>query len=335
MKMEVRMPANLTPQYFEAERLYKEATSPQEKIHALKQMYAVIPKHKGTEKLQADIKRKISKLTEDIDQTKKAGRRHSDYVKRDGAGQIVLVGPPNAGKSSLIDALTHATPEVAPYPFTTTKPLPAMMPYKDIQIQMVDMPPIGVDYYEAWLSNVIRDCDIVLLVIGIDDLDPDGSAKAIAEHLETASVELTAEGDAASEVLDFRAIKKKTMLALNKTDLEGADIVKELLSPVIGDIPVLEISCSTGEGIEDLRQRIYDALAIVRVYTKIPGKKPDMDKPYVVAKGTTIIEFAAIVHRDFKAGLKFARVWGHAKYDGLPVEKGYVLDEGDVVELHI
>jgi len=329
------MPANLTPQYFEAERRYKEAITPQEKIHALKQMYAVMPKHKGTDKLQGDIKRKISKLTEEIDQTRKSGRRHSDYVKRDGAGQVVLVGPPNAGKSSLIDVLTHATPEVAPYPFTTTRPFPAMMPYKDIQIQMVDMPPIGIDYYENWLSNIIRDCDIVLLVISIDDLDPDGSVKAIAEHLETASVKLMAEGEAAPEHVDFRFIKKKTILVLNKTDQEGKGIVKELLNPVIGDIPIHDVSCSTGEGIEELRQRIYDALAIVRVYTKIPGKKPEMDKPYVVAKGTTIIEFAAIVHKDFRENLKFARVWGHAKYDGQPVEKGYVLEEGDVVELHI
>ncbi len=329
------MPANLTPQYFEAERRYKEATTPEEKIHALKQMFAVMPKHKGTDKLQADIKRKISKLTEEIETTRKTGRRHSDYVKRDGAGQIVLVGPPNAGKSSLIDALTHATPEIAPYPFTTTRPHPAMMPYKDIQIQLVDMPPIGIDYYENWLSNIIRDCDMVLLVISIDDLDPDGSAKAIAEHLETASVQLTPDGDTASDGLDFRAIKKKTMLVLNKTDLEGAGIVKQLLSPVTGSIPIIEVSCSTGEGIEELRERIYEALSIVRVYTKVPGKKPDMDKPYVVSRGTTIIEFAAIVHKDFRENLKFARVWGHAKYDGQPVEKGYVVDEGDVVELHI
>jgi hypothetical protein len=197
------------------------------------------------------------------------------------------------------------------------------------------MPPIGIDYYENWLSNIIRDCDIVLLVISIDDLDPDGSVKAITGHLKTASVELMAEGEAIPEQLDFSGIKKKTILVLNKTDLEGKGIVKELLSPVIGDIPIHDASCSTNEGIEELRQRIYDALAIVRVYTKIPGKKPDMDKPYVVAKGTTIIEFAATVHKDFGDNLKFARVWGHARFDGQPVEKEYVLEDGDVVELHI
>ena len=169
----------------------------------------------------------------------------------------------------------------------------------------------------------------------LDDLDPDGSVKAITGHLKTASVELMAEGEAVPEHVDFSGIKKKTILVLNKTDLEGKGIVKELLNPVIGDIPIHDVSCSTGEGVEELRQRIYDALGIVRVYTKIPGKKPDMKKPYVVARGTTILEFAAIVHKDFRDNLKFARVWGHARYDGQPVEKEYVLDDGDVVELHI
>jgi ribosome-interacting GTPase 1 len=327
------MPANLTPQYFEAERRYKEAKTPQEKIHALKQMFAVMPKHKGTDKLQADIKRRISKLTEEIDHVRKTGRRHTDYVRKEGAGQVVLVGHPNAGKSSIIGVLTHAEPEVAPYPYTTKKLLPAMMPYKDIQVQMVDMPPISESYYEAWLSNVIRESDIVLLVVGIDDLDPDGSVKGILGHMEEASILFAADGDA--DTSDLRVVKKKTMLALNKTDLGGADIVVGLLQPHIGDIPVFKISCSTGDGMEDLRTQIYEALSIVRVYTKIPGKKPDMSKPYVVKRGTTVIEFAAIVHKDFRDNLKFARVWGHAKYDGQPVEKGYELDDGDVVELHL
>jgi ribosome-interacting GTPase 1 len=335
MEGEGRMPANLTPQYFEAERRYREAKTPEEKIHALKQMYAVMPKHKGTDKLQGDIKRKISKLKEELQQVRKAGRRHSDYVKREGAGQVVLVGPPNAGKSSIIDALTHARPEVAPYPFTTKKPVPAMMPYKDIQIQLVDMPPISEEYYEAWLSNIIRECDLVLLVIGIDDLDPDGSVKGILSHMESSAILFAADGCSDGEAPDFKTVTKKTMLALNKIDLGGANIVVELIRPIVGNIPVYQLSCSTGDGVEDLRNRIYEALSIVRVYTKIPGKKPDMGKPYVVKKGTTILEIAAVIHKDFRDNLKFARAWGHAKYDGQPVEKEYVLEDGDVVELHI
>jgi ribosome-interacting GTPase 1 len=329
------MPANLTPQYFEAEERYKEAKTPQEKIHALKQMYAVMPKHKGTEKLQADIRRRISKLNDEIEHARKAGHRHSDYVKKEGAGQVVLLGPPNGGKSSIVHALTHAQPGVAPYPFTTKKPLPAMMPYEDIQIQLVDMPPISESYYEGWLSNVVRDCDLVLLVVGLDDLDPDGDVKSILSHLESSGILLAAEAAGDGQEPDYRAVTKKTILVLNKIDLGGVNIMIGLLKPVLPGIAVCQLSCSTREGVEGLRRSIYEALSLVRVYTKVPGKKADMSRPFVFRKGTSILEMAAAVHKDFRDNLKFARVWGHAKYEGQPVEKGYVLEDGDVVELHL
>jgi ribosome-interacting GTPase 1 len=329
------MPANLTPQYFEAEQKYREAKTPRDKIHALKQMYAVIPKHKGTEKLQADIKRKISRMTEEMEQTRKAGRRHSDFIKKEGAGQVVLVGPPNAGKSSIVNALTHAEPEVAEYPFTTQKPAPAMMPFKDIQVQLVDMPPITDSCYEGWWSNIIRECDLVVLVVGLDEVDPDGAARVLLKHLGESGITLAADADADDGRLDFRDIKKKARLVLNKLELGGVDIMMGLLRPVVGKIPVSTVSCSTGEGIEELRASIVDWLSLVRVYTKIPGKKADMSKPYVVKKGTTVLEIAGTVHKDFKENLKFARVWGHTKFEGQPVDKHYELEDGDIIELHI
>ena len=329
------MPANLTPQYFEAEQKYREAKTPREKIHALKVMYSVIPKHKGTEKLQADIKRKISKLNEEMEQTRKTGRRHTDMVKKEGAGQVVLLGPPNSGKSSIVSALTHAEPEVAEYPFTTHKPAPAMMPFKDIQIQLVDMPPITESYYEGWLSNIIRDCDLVLLVIGLDEMDPDGAAKALLKHLEDSGIVLAPEADREDDRPDFRTVRKKTRLIINKKELGGINIMVDLLRPVLGKIPVSALSCSTGEGLEELRAAIFEWLSLVRVYTKIPGKPPDMGKPYVVGKGTTVVKLAGIIHKDFRDNLKFARVWGHTKFEGQPVEKHYELEDGDVIELHI
>ncbi|MFH1314074.1 MAG: GTPase [Candidatus Eisenbacteria bacterium] len=329
------MPANLTPQYLEAERRYKEATNPQEKLLALKEMYSVMPKHKGTDKLQADVKRRISKLADEMQQTRKAGRRYSEFVKKEGAGQVVLIGPPNSGKSSIVNLLTHAEPEVAPYPFTTKKPLPAMMPYKDIQIQLVDMPPITESYYEGWFSNIVREGDLVFLVAGLDDLDPDGSLKAVIDHLGESGIQFTGEDVSSVGTPDYRTSMKHTFVILNKTDLGGAGIFKELIKPVIGDIPIYEISCLTGEGIEPLRETIYKTLSIVRVYTKKVGKKPDMSKPYVIKVGTTVVEFAAQIHKDFRDNLKFARVWGHTKFEGQPVEKGYVLEDGDVIEIHI
>jgi ribosome-interacting GTPase 1 len=328
------MPANLTPQYYEAERKYKEAMSPQDRLRALKEMLSVIPKHKGTEKIQADLKRRISRMNEEIMQAKKgAGRRFNEYVKRSGAGQVVLVGPANSGKSSIVDKLTHATPEVGAYPYTTMKVQPAMMEYEDIQIQLVDMPPITDTHYEGWFGNIIRECDLVLLVLGLADLDPDKSLAVIVERLDSAGIRLTG-GEPAEDQDDFRVTEKKTILVINKIDLGGADIFMDIIRPVSGDLPVHKVSCSTGEGLDELRKKIVDALSIIRVYSKAPHKEPDLSKPYVVKKGTTVIEMARIVHRDFHDNLKFARVWGHTKFEGQPVEKDFVLDDKDIIEFH-
>jgi hypothetical protein len=331
------MPANLTPQYKAAEQKYREAKTAQEKLRALREMFAVMPKHKGTDRLQGDIKRKIAQLTDEMEQAKKGGgKRHNEYVPREGAGQVVLLGPPNCGKSSLVGRLTHASPEIGPYPFTTKKPLPAMMPYEDIQIQLVDMPPITETCYEGWLSNIVRGCDIVLLVVGVDDLDPDGALRVIVKRMEEAGVTFTAgEGSAGEEGDDFRAIVKKAMLVLNKVDLGEAGLVRDLVRPEVGEMPVHETSCLSGAGLEDLRQAIYQALSIVRVYTKIPGKKADLSKPYVVKRGTTVMGIARMIHKDFAERLRFARLWGHTRFEGQSVEKGHVLEDRDVIEIHI
>jgi ribosome-interacting GTPase 1 len=174
-----------------------------------------------------------------------------------------------------------------------------------------------------------------MLVVGVDDLDPDGSLGAIARHMEEASVVFTAESVARGADDDFGVIRKQTLLALNKIDLGEADLVKDLVRPVIGDIPIHEISCKSGAGLEDLRRALYEALSIVRVYTKTPGKKADLSKPYVVRRGTTVLEMARLIHKDFAERLRFARLWGHTRFEGQPVEKTHVLADKDVIELHI
>lgn len=328
------MPANLTPEYREAERKYKEATTPRDRLHALREMLAVIPKHKGTEKMQADIKRRISKLNEEIQQAKKGGgRRYTEYVKPSGAGQVVLVGPASSGKSSIVDNLTHAKPEIGTYPYTTMKPLPAMMEYEDVQIQLVDMPPITEDHYEGWFTNIIRQADLVFLVLGLDDIEPDKSLSVILKRMEEAGIRFTGR-DPEEAAPEYRTAEKKTVVIVNKTDLGGADIFIDIVRPLAGDIPFYKVSCVSGEGLKELPRMVFDALSLVRVYSKQPGKKPDLSRPYVVKKGTTVVEMAAIVHRDFRDNLKFARVWGHARFDGQAVEKDFVLEDRDIVEFH-
>ena len=166
------------PDYLEAERRFKSAKTTEEKIAAIEEMMATIPRHKGTEKMQADLKRRLSKLRAEQARrpTSRIGIIHR--VEKEGAGQVALVGPPNSGKSLLVRRLTHATPEVADYPFTTRVPLPGMMPFEDVQVQLVDLPPVHPDFPESWLYQIIRNADAALLVVDLSDPD-------LLEDLET------------------------------------------------------------------------------------------------------------------------------------------------------
>ena len=139
------------------------------KIAALEKMLATLPKHKGTEKIQADLRRRLSQARKD---SLKKGAGHAApfyFVEREGAGQVALVGPANSGKSSLLRALTHARPEVADYPFTTRLPMPGMMTYENVQIQLVDLPPLAAEFMEPWLPQVLRNANASVLVLDVNE----------------------------------------------------------------------------------------------------------------------------------------------------------------------
>jgi ribosome-interacting GTPase 1 len=337
------MPANLTPVYMEAERQFKEATTTAEKIAALQHMMAVIPKHKGTEHMRAELRQRLSKLKAEQHQAAKgASAREAMYhVEASGAGQAVLIGGPNAGKSSLVGMLTHAHPAVADYPFTTQLPLPGMMPYGGVQIQLVDTPPITPEYFEGWQGDLVRRADLALLVA---DLADDGlleQVEAVLERLQAAKVILCREAPAASPP---GVAHVATLLLANKCDAEGAEERAEILREFYGDrFPLLQVSARSGAGLEALKETLFRRLEILRVYAKPPGKEADLESPFVLKQGSTVIDFAANVHKDFLTGLKSARVWGSplstgpagsAKYPGQAVERDHVLADGDVVELH-
>src|SRR3982750_4691480 len=145
-----KMPANLTPQYKKAEEEYRRAQTPEEELRCLELTLREIPKHKGTDKLQAELKGKISNARHETEQTKKTGKKghHGPHIQRQGAGRAIILGGPNAGKSQLLAKLTRATPEVAPYPFTTREPQPGMMPWEDVMVQLIDTPPITADVFD-------------------------------------------------------------------------------------------------------------------------------------------------------------------------------------------
>src|ERR1700724_2902709 len=179
------MAVNLTPQYLEAEQEYKRAQTAEEKLECLKRMWALVPKHKASEKLQAELKTKMSDLREEVEQERKHPKKGgvSYKIPPQGAGTIMLLGAPNAGKSRLLTRLTRATPEVAPYPFTTREPHAGMMEWEDARVQLIDTPPITPDYLEGWQTSMVRSADACVLMVDLADDDGPFGADAVIERL--------------------------------------------------------------------------------------------------------------------------------------------------------
>lgn len=329
------MPANLTPQYLEAERKFREAKTPQEKLDALDEMMATIPKHKGTEKMRAMIKTNISKIKAAMQSRPAAARRGpSFHVERSGAGQVAVIGPPNSGKSSLIAALTGAQPEVGDYPYTTRAPAPFMMKFENILIQLVDTPPLSTEDVESDVVEVVKAADAVLFVVDLTDQNTADVVDKLLANLKERRVELvTPDAALPAERTQF---VKRTIAAANKVDALDARDNLQFLKELFGDrLSLRPVSAKLGDGIEDLRREIFLFLDIVRTYSKIPGKKPELNDPFALRRGTTVGEMARAVHKDFVDKFKYARVWRRNSLHGQMVNRDFVLEDGDVVELHI
>ncbi|HUX48783.1 MAG TPA: GTPase [Dehalococcoidia bacterium] len=326
------MPANLPPQYFEAEKRFRAAREPEEKIAALEAMLAIMPRHKGTDKLHAMLRQKIAKFSQEAERKYATARRTGFYISREGAGQVMLVGPASAGKSQLLATLTEAIPEIAEYPFTTKTPIPGMMKFEDIQIQLVDTPPIGRKEVRVLLANSLRNADIIAIVIDLSR-EPVSQVEAALQGLREARIEpLTDDGTQVTP----GSYPRKMLIVGNKNDLAGSnENWQRLCSQYARLFPLVSVSAREGGGLEEFKRAIYQVLNIIRVYTKTPGSKADMTDPMVLEKGSTLEEAAESLHKDFYQNLKYAVVWGSGKYDGQRVSKGHVLQDGDIVEFHI
>jgi uncharacterized protein len=330
------MPANLTPQYLKAEQAYRRASSPDEELECLQLMLRELPKHKGTDKLNAELKQKISKAKHELQQGKSTGRRTGGLrLPRQGAGRAVIIGAPNTGKSQLLASLTRATPEIAPYPFCTREPHPGMMPWEDVMVQLVDTPPITRDMLDPTTQGLIRGAELVLLLVDLATDDGIEDVQGVVDNLGKTRTRL-----ATASYLDERdvgLIFTQTFLVPNKIDAPGAAERLELLHEFCHfEFREFVISAQHGTGLESLRDETYHAMDVVRVYTKLPTQKePDYDRPYTIRRGGTLLEVAEMVHKDFATQLKSARVWGRHVHDGTHVKGDYVPHDKDVVELHI
>ncbi len=327
------MPANLPPEYLEAEQRYRQAQTLPEKINALKEMMALVPKHKGTEKLRVDLKRRWAKLNQELQKRPKTTARAQvlDHIEKEGAGQVVLVGPPNSGKSTLLATVTKAQPLIADYPFSTFKPTVGMMPFEDIQIQLIDLPPIW-EHTEPWVFSLIRNADLVTLVISLSEPGPEEELLSLLALLGKAKISLL--GEAPSEPLSAGA-PKRALLVGTKLDAQGASSNAQSLQALYGtEFPLVCISAHRGENLEAMKRLMFEGLEIVRVHTKKPGQPADKANPYILPKGSTVLELAEAIHHELAKNLKYARVWGSSEFDGQRVERNFILQDGDVVELH-
>jgi small GTP-binding protein len=326
------MPTNLPPEASEAERRYRAAETVEEKISSLEEYLSLIPKHKGTDHLRADLRKKLSKLKSSAQSQKRTSKQLSAYhIDSEGVGQVVLVGSANVGKSALVDALTNATPEVADYPFTTWTPTPGMMEVKNVQVQLIDTPPLSEDFQDPDFLNLLRRADLILIVVDlqgfpIEDLEHSvrilESNRILPPHRQSQY-----EGDRRPTIVPM-------LVLANKCDDERCEEDYEVLCELLGpEWIILPVSATTGHNSEQMKEAILEKLGIIRVFSKPPGKEPELTAPFPLEKGGTVGEFAAKVHQDFAKNLKSARVWGSATHDGQMVGRDHVLHDGDIVEL--
>ena len=326
------MPANLPPNYYEKERELRFASTPEEKIQIYLELLAIMPKHKGTDKLKADLRAKIAKLKREIAKKPGAARFDFYHVPKEGAAQVVLLGLPNSGKSQILSTLTNAQPEIQNYPFTTVKPQVGMLIYENTQIQIVDMPPVSRDYAPGWIFGIARGSDLLLITLNLEKKGGADQIEYLLSLLGSKSIKILSK---TNDLIDENLMYKRAIFVCNKNDSDGAtERFAKLFSTYNERFVLVSISALRKKGIENLKRRIFTSLEIIRVYTKPPKRDVDRSNPFVLKKGARVIDLASEIHKDFLTDLKFVRLWRKGKFNGMRVDKGEILQDEDVIEFH-
>ena len=332
------MPANLSQQYRNAEKKYRNSASAEEELACLQLMLREIPKHKGTDKLQAELKRKISLTRKELECRSASPKPSGFRLPRQGAGRVVIVGGPNSGKSSLLNVLADGSAEVADFPYATRQPYPALMAYEEVRIQLVDTAPVSGQKLDPKTESLLRSADLVLLLI---DLAGDDSIEFFFECFETIQESRTRLGSLSRlDEQDIGVTYTRTLLVWTQSDKRDAQSRRPLFEELIGlqlgalDFPGLEVSTRDTGSLAILKQAIFRSLDVVRIYTRDPSaKEPDLTDPFTLRRGSNVMDLASCVHEEVARNFHSARVWGEGKHDGTVVQANYILQDRDIVEI--
>ena len=328
------MPANLPPAYFEAERKFRGAKSVPEKIAALQEMTSATPKHKGTDHLRAELRSRMARLTADLAKPRATSSGPQPFsLRKEGAGQAVLIGLPNSGKSQLLASLTGAAARVAAYPFTTQAPQPGIVRYQNVGIQLVDTPAINDQDMQTRLFSLLRNTDLLVVVVDLS-VDAVQQMEDILAELGRWGYRLLGLGEEPAR--DEPRVEKRAVLVGSKADAPGALDQLGKLEVMFGSrLEITMVSALEDVGLDDLSERMFLALGLVRVYAKAPGEAATYESPIVLARGSNVQDAAASLHKDWQRRLKYSLLWGSGKFEGQRVGRDYVVSDGDILEFHL
>ncbi len=300
------MPINASYEYINAEKVYLNAKTLDEKIVALEEMIRKAPRHKGSENLLAELKTRLKKFKEKKEKSKKIGKTSFKGVRKEGF-QVVLLGLPNSGKSSLLAKLTNAKPKISEHPFTTKEPEIGTLDYQEVKAQIIDLSSIGSDFLDIGIKNT---ADLIIIVANnLNDVDK--------------IIPLTTKSYG------------KRLIAITKSDLLSQEELRKLEEKIRSKrLNAIIISCYNNHNINILKESIFHAMNVIRIYTKEPSK-PVSTIPIVLPANSSVKDAAESILKGFSLKVKETRATGpSSKFPNQKVGLSHVLKDKDIVEFH-
>ncbi len=297
------MPINAGHEYFEAEKKYLAAQTLEEKIACLRELIRAAPKHKSSENLLSELKTRLKKFTEKAEKTASVGKGKKG-IRKEGF-QIILVGLTNSGKSSILARLTNASPPVSSSVFTTYEPNIGTMNYEGVYAQIVDLPAVNSNNFDA---SLLHTADCVLIVL--ENLEQYSS---FDKKLERAS--------------------GSKIFVINKIDLLSESEFRRLEAQMRSKrLDFVLVSAINSKGIPELKRKIFEHMHVIRIYTKEPGKAPS-SQPMVLPEGSSVKDVAESIYKGFSKQITETKLTGPSgKFSNQKVGLDHVLKDKDVLE---